>query len=101
MSGLPATNNPKQAGGTAQDVSRANNYAIFLANRVIITPSLIFAKRKIGDENNKTPTYEGNFSVSRSVDRGENEGSLFVILNVGLKNQVLKPENVDFTIPVM
>lgn len=103
MGGFPATNNPVQTGGgvgTFQNpATKVDNYPVFLANRVIIKPTIMFAR----DWDNER-TWKGFQSITAAADQNKTgdklNGWFFIRLRVGIKDQVADRSNVEFKIPI-
>jgi len=93
MKGYPATNNPK----TAEVEGNVNNYAIFLANRVIIKPKVLYSFTK--KETQETQKYE-YVSNLRDKVKEKKKTYMFLVLDVGFEEQVSTEEDIDYEIDV-
>jgi len=110
MKGYPATNNPRTSESLGGDVStgkanssNVNNYGIFLANRVVIEPQVVYVEHNgvTRRQNPRTVNFPYTESLRNKIPNNEKrQYYMFLILNVGFKEQVSDESQIDYEVDI-
>jgi hypothetical protein len=107
MGGFPSTNNPAQTRTLRTSISGVDNYPVFLSNRIVVIPEMLFAEKKAGTSENTVFAGYRSFSnffdvnsptISSTVSH--HTGYFFLRLRIGIRLQESSPNRVNFKIPI-